>query len=379
MIRVVHLVSSLTTGGTEMMLYKLLRDTDRTAFSSVVVTLTEAGAIAERIRALGYTVECLEMRRGVPNPMALWKLYRILRRERPDVLQTWLYHSDLLGLLAGRLAGVPAIAWNIRCSVTDTRYARGMGGAIVRLLALLSGVPQVVVSNSNAGIDVHRQAGYRPRRWEVIPNGFEIDVFRPDAGVAHPLRGELGLPESARLVGLIARYDPLKDHETFLRAAPLLDGPHANVHFVLAGTGVVRTSPRLGALIREHHLERRVHLLGERKDIPSITAALDVATCCSMGEGFANVIGEAMACGVPVVATDVGDARSIIADTGIVVPPRQPHALAQGWRQILDLGPEARRALGASARARIAAHYELGAIAGRYEALYRELCLSDAA
>ncbi len=378
MTRVLHLISGLSTGGTEMMLYRLLRGMDRGAFPSSVVTLTKPGPVAELIRKLGVPVSSLDMLPGVPNPIALWKLHGILRRVRPDVLQTWLYHSDLLGLIGGRLAGVPAIAWNVRCSVTDARYASGLRGATVRILAWLSGLPSVVVSNSAAGIDLHIRLGYRPQRWELIPNGFEVERFSPDAAARDTVRADLGLPADTPLVGLIARHDPLKDHETFLRAAAEVALRNESVHFMLAGTRVDWSNAELGRLIQELDLPRRVHLLGERSDVPRLTAALDIATCSSIGEGFANVIGEAMSCAVPVVSTDTGDARIVIADTGVVVPSRRPSALAEGIMALLNMDIAARRALGARGRERVKAQYDLRVVARRYATLYESLGSSAA-
>ena len=373
MIRVVHVVSSLHTGGTEMMLYKLLAGMDRVRFANSVVSMTSGGAVAERIRGLGIPVTSLGMRRGIPDPWAALRLYRILAQERPQVVQTWLYHADLLGLAMARAAGIREVVWNIRCSTTDERYVRGMTGIVVRLLARLSRAPAAVVVNSDVGIAVHKGLGYHPRRWEMIPNGFDLARFRPDAAAYQDVRRELGATPDTLLIGLVARFDPLKDHATFLRAAALLAGRTPRVHFVAAGLGVDPANPELAGLIADPALSGRVHLLGERSDVPRITAALDIATCSSTGEGFPNVVGEAMACGVPVVTTAVGDAEAVVADTGIVVPPSSPRALADAWMSLVALTDEARIARGARARARVAENYDIAMIAARYEALYEEL------
>ena len=356
-----------------MMLYKLLQRMDPTAFASRVVTLTGRGAIADRIESLGIPVECLGMRRGVPEPGALWQLVRLLRRERPAVVQTWLYHSDLLGLLAGRMAGVPAVAWNIRCSVMDERYTRGLNRMVLRLLAVLSRRPTMVIANSEAGVALHRQLGYRPRRWELVPNGFDLERFRPDAAAYRDVRQELNLAADSLLVGLIARFDPIKDHATFLQAAHRLAQSNGRVHFLLAGGDVDSHNAALRLAASAGPASERVHLLGERSDIPRLTAALDIATCSSTGEGFPNILGEAMACAVPVVTTDVGDAAKIVGDTGIVVPSRDATAFAAAIAKVLDLPSDARRTLGQRARQRIADNFDLAGVAARYAALYREM------
>lgn len=355
------------------MLYKLVRDTDRSKIDSHVACLVDGGSVAGLIRALGIPVTGLGMRPGVPDPRGLWRLASLLRRWRPDVLQTWLYHADLLGLVAGLLAGVPAIGWNVRCSAADALHLSGRSGWTVRTLARLSRLPAVVVANSHAGIEFHRGLGYHPKRWEMIPNGFDLARFRPDAESRRAVRAELGIVDETPLIGLIARFDPLKDHVTFLRAAAMVALRIPNAHFVLAGTGVDAQNVLLSTLVADLNLAGHVHLLGERTDIARLTAALDIATCSSSAEGFPNVIGEAMACAVPVVATNVGDARTVIADTGVMVPPGDPELLAGAWQQLLGYAPERRAELGRRARERIALNYEIKMITRRYESLYAEL------
>ena len=373
MIKVVHLISSLETGGTEMMLFKLLAAANKDEFNNSVISLTKGGAIAERIAGLGVPVENLGMSRSAPSPVGMLRLYRALRRERPDVLQTWLYHSDLLGYFAGKLANVPALAWNIRCSTTDDRYFTGMTGRVVRMLARLSAKPDAVIVNSDAGRTIHEGLGYKPRRWDVIPNGFDLTRFRPDSAARSAVRNELGIPSDAAVIGLVARFDPLKGHGTFLRAAAQLLGSNPSTHFVLVGAGVESNNPFLSDLIDELGISSQVRLMGERSDAARITATFDIATCSSTGEGFPNIIGEAMASGVPVVTTDVGDARLIVGDTGVVVPLANPKALAKGWQDVLDLGAEGITALGERARARVSDHYDIDGVAEQYATIYRNL------
>ena len=372
-IRIVHLITDLSTGGAQTMLLQLLKACDRDRFEVSVICLTGDGQTAARIRELGLEVHNIAMDTSLPSPAAAWRLLRLLRRLRPAVLQTWLYHSDLLGLILGRMAGIPAIAWNIRCAQTDARYHSGRNGLVVRLLAHLSARPQAVIANSQAGRDLHRSMGYHPRRWCVLPNGFDIATFRPRADAHAVLCRELDLPADSLLIGLVARYDPLKDHETFLRAASLCAAEVTQAHFVLVGSGIDGSNASLQQTIQELSLQKRVHLLGERHDIPELTAALDVATCSSTGEGFPNTVGEAMACGVPLVVTDVGDCAILLGDAGAVVPPGQPRAFADALVRLLRLEPDERADLGQRARRRIEECYAIERIAEHYAALYREL------
>ena len=360
------------------MLYRLLASMDRGEFLNSAVSVTDEGTLGQKIREIGVPVFTLQMRRGRPSITGLWRLIRILRRERPSIIQTWLYHSDFIGLIGGRISRVPKVLWNIRCSETEELYTRGLNGVILKLLARLSASPNAVVVNSTAGKHTHERLGYHPRRWEVIPNGVDIDEFRPEPGAGHLVRGELGIENEDLLIGLVARYDPLKDHETFLMAAAEFARSEKHVHFVLVGNGVDESNQVLTRRIRELGIEVRVHLLGERSDISFLNSALDVATCSSTGEGFPNVIAEAMACGTPCVSTDVGDARILLGDTGLLVEKADSSALARAWRNLADAGPARRTGMGEAARARIIQHYDLRAITQRYEALYRGLAADHA-
>jgi glycosyltransferase involved in cell wall biosynthesis len=366
MLTVVHLITGLETGGAEGMLTRLVTRCDPARFHSVVVSMTDGGTMGPEIAAAGIALRTLNIRRGLPDPRALWRLRRVLREFQPDILQTWLYHADLLGLAVWRLGWVPHVLWNLRCS-------ESIGSEIVRrLLARWSGLPDAVIVNSLDGQRFHEtMLGYRPKRWVHLPNGFDTAALRPSPADRVQRRAELGLDDEAIAILSPARYHPMKDHATFLAAAGRLAATHENVRFVLVGAGITAENRELTELIAANGVGGRVLLLGERRDLAALYPACDVVTLSSaFGEGFPNVLGEAMGLGIPCVATDVGDAAAIVGDTGIIVPPRDPAALAAGWERLIGLGAEGRRALGAAARARIVAHNDLGAIVERYQALY---------
>jgi glycosyltransferase involved in cell wall biosynthesis len=351
--QVLHVITGLAMGGAERMLVRLLAAMDRSRFRPRVVSLTDHGALGPEIAALGVPVDALGMRRGVPDPRGLLRLRGIVRETSPDLVQSWLYHADLIA----SLAGAPLLAWNLRCSDMDfARYGASTRWT-VRALARLSGRPDAVLCNAEAGRRLHESLGYRPRRWEVVPNGFDLARFRPDPQAGQRLRGMLGLPDQAVVIGHVARFDPMKDHATAFAALERV--PEA--HLVCVGRGVPGASAR-------------VHALGERADVEALMAGFDMATLSSaFGEGFPNVLGEAMACGVPCVATNVGDAAAIVGDTGLIVPPRDAAALAAGWQRMIDLGAEGRARLGGAARARVEANWSIAAIARRYESIYASL------
>ena len=362
---IVHLITGLETGGAERMLARLVTGLDRERHRSVVVSMTRPGAVGPLLTSAGIELHALQMRRGVADLRGLRRLTGILREVRPDILQTWLYHADLLGTVA-RLA-VPgcALLWNVQCAESiDAEFVR-------RLLVWCSAKPDAVVVNSLAGKRFHEQLGYRPRRWEHIPNGCDTNAFRFDAEARLALRNELGISDDAVAIGLPARFHSMKDHGTFLAAAARLAAVRPDTVFILAGADVDPANRALDDLVVAHHIRDHVRLLGERPDMTRVYSALDIATLSSaFGEGCPNVLGEAMSCGIPCVATDCGDAADILGPTGLVVPPSDPEALAAAWENLLSLGPDARRALGANARDRIIASYDLAAVIARYDALY---------
>lgn len=369
-VRIMHLITDLDIGGAEIMLSRLVTAMNRQRFENIVVSMMQGGNLRSVIKRDGVEVISLGMRRGVPNPIAVSRLRGLLRAAHPDILQTWLYHADLLGLLARRRAHRSRLVWNLRTSDLEMSNRTKL---VVRVLARLSHMPDVVIFNSEAGQRVHERKGYVPRCQVVIPNGIDLEKFWPSTEARAQVRAEIGVSSDTLLIGLIARYDPAKDHGSFLRAASVLVRTRRDVFFVLVGRGVDSKNAELEAAISEQHLDGRICLLGERTDIPRLTAALDIATSSSSGEGFPTVVGEAMACAVPCVVTDVGDARSIVGDSGRVVRAKDPDALASAWRELLEIGAKGRADLGARARDRIQKHYSLSAVVRRYEALFEEL------
>ena len=368
MITVLHLITGLETGGAERMLVHLAGCTDRQRFRSVVVSMTSPGTMGPLIEAAGVPLRSLDLRRGLPDPRAILRLAGILREFRPDVLQTWLYHADLLGLIARRLGLVRHLVWGLQSS------ERGDLPILRRILAWSSSAPDAVVTASRAGKPSHESIGYRPRRWVHIPNAVDTAALRPDADARRRGRGMLGIAEDAVAILLPARYHPMKGHGNFLAAAARLASAYPKLLFAMAGAGTDPSNLDLAAAVAAHGLAQRALLLGDRRDIETLYPAFDIVTLSSaFGEALPMVLCEAMACGVPCIATDSGDAALVIGEAGIIVSPRDPAALAAGWAQLIALGDEGRAALGARARARIVEHYDLDRVVPRFEALYQEI------
>lgn len=373
--KVLHVIVGLGTGGAEMMLYRLLERMERPRYESVVIGLLGPGPVGARIEGLGIPVHALGMRRGFFDPTVIWTLTRLIRRERPDVVQTWMYHANLAGGVAARLSGVSDVVWGIHNATLDGSEGRRTMVWTAKAGAPFSRwVPRRIVCCAESARLVHAAHGYDVGRMVVIPNGFDLDAFKPDPSAPESLREELGLPSDTPLIGLVARFDPQKDHRTFIDAAATLGRRMPTVHFVLCGDGVTDANPELAGWIAAAGLSDRVHLLGRRTDAPRIHGAVDISSMSSaFGEAFPLVIGEAMACGVPCVVTDIGDSALIVGETGRVVRPRDPDALARAWQELLELPAAERARLGGEARRRIAERFEISHVVSRYSEIYEEL------
>ena len=372
-ISVTHIITDLNIGGAEMMLTRLVSSVNKTDFDYRVISLKPEGPLAQKIREAGVPVESLGMRLGLRDIVGFFKLVSLLRRSEPDIVQTWMYHADLIGGVAAKLAGPFPVIWNVRHSTFDDGI-RHVTRGIRRVLAFLSRwIPVRVVANAQTARDVHIFLGYQSEKIIVIPNGFDLKAFHPDPAARLSVRRELGLDADAVLIGLVARYHQQKDHRTFVQAAGCLAPRHPGAHFVLCGENIDRSNSKLLRWIEATGYKDHFHLLGQRDDMPRITASLDIAASSSAhGEGFSNVIGEAMSCGVPCVVTDVGDSAHIVGDTGAVVLPRDPGALCDAWMRILSLNLDERQELGRAARERIKSNFSLPAIVQKYEWLYKE-------
>jgi glycosyltransferase involved in cell wall biosynthesis len=377
--RVVHLITGLELGGAEMMLFKLLNTMDRAVFDPLVISLVTPGPMGPRIGDLGVPVETLGMARGLPAPGAVIDLARRLRAFAPDLVQTWMYHADLLGALVLPLVRTggrsPRLVWNIRQSDLSPRQTRLGTRLVARLNSLVSHLaPDRIICCSERARAVHRALGYRDGGLSVIPNGFDLERFAPDPAARAQMRSELGVGETATLIGLVARFDPQKDLPNFLHAAARVRAARPGCRFLLCGQGMDAANPQLAGWIAQTGLGDALHLLGPRADTPRVYAALDLLVSASAyGEGFPNVLGEAMACGVPGAVTDVGDSALIVGETGRSVPPRDPAALAAAVLDLLGEGPAGLAVRGRASRVRIAAHYALPRIAERYADLYLSL------
>ena len=323
---IVHIITTLDDGGAEAALYRLvLASGDE---STHVVTLMGEGKYGALLKAASIPVTCLDMPAGRITLRGLIRLWKVLRRTRPDVVQTWMYHADLIGGVVARLAGVRNTFWGIHNSILVPGQNARSTILVARLCARLSTlVPRAIICCARKAAEVHTALGYDADRMRVVPNGYDLSLFRPDSAQRAAIRSELDVGETV-LMGMVARFDPAKDYSNLLSALAILERRGTCPLCLLVGSGMEPSNDALMAMIDASNIRGRVVLLGRRGDIPAIMNALDVHILSSSAEAFPNVIAEAMACGTPCVSTDVGDVADIVGDSGWIVSPRQSEALA---------------------------------------------------
>lgn len=326
--KVLHVITGLNDGGAEAVLYRLI--TKSSGPTHTVVSLMDMGKYGPLLEDLGVKVFCLGMNPGKPSVRRFWQLKRLIRAEAPDVVQTWMYHSDLFGGVAAKMAGVKKIFWGIHHSTLDKGKAKRTTIAIAKVSAGLSRiVPEKIVCCAKKSLEVHRDIRYSPNKLMVIPNGYDLSKFMVDKQSGSQLRASLGIGPETFLLGKVGRYDPFKDHENLLSALYELQLLGVDFKCLLVGRGLTSENQELMARITELGLIDRVILAGQRTDIPAVMNALDLHVLSSSSEGFPNVLAEAMACGTPAVSTDVGDAGEIVGDPALLCPPRNPKALSE--------------------------------------------------
>lgn len=372
-IHVVHLITGLRSGGAENMLFRLLRSIDREKFHCTVISLTDEGALASEFRAIGITVHVLGIRSFASLARGVVRLIQYLNTHPCDVLQTWLYHADFMGLLVRLVKKGTKLLWNIRCSEVTAKDVPLTTLMLTRVLRSFSSIPDVVIVNSKAGLEFHESIGYRPLAWRIIYNGFDLSRFASEPNACRSVRMSIGIAEDAPLVGFIARYDPMKDFPTFIRAMQLVAQRIPEVKIVMAGGGVTSQNKTLVGLCSEYGILDKVVMLGERSDIPALLPSFDVLVSSSRSEGFPNVIGEAMASSVPCVATAVGDTEVLIGECGRLLPPESPEALAKEVIELMCMPHEERLVLGKKARERIVEKFSMETSVSQYEHLYESV------
>lgn len=330
--RLVFLIRDLAIGGAERQLVTLAKGLDRSTFEVTVLCLYGGGELIRELTIAGVSVISLYKN-------GRWDLVRfsrrfvtVLRKLQPDILHSYLTVQNLLTVFVRpALPAATRVVWGVRASYVDKRQYDWLAKSTCWLESRVSRFADLIIFNSNAGRNYYLAAGFDGSRMAVIPNGVDTQRFAIDRASGSRLRASWCVPEGSLLVGIVGRLDPMKDHQTFLRAAGTLANSRADARFVCIGAGPERYTSDLKTLAGELGLGDRVIWPGLLHDMPAAYNALDICCSSSYGEGTSNAIAEAMACGVPCVATDVGDSEQIVGETGILVPPKNPEALSAGW------------------------------------------------
>lgn len=371
--RILHIITGLATGGAERSLVNLLTGPLTHRFDAHVVSLDDEGDFGAALVGAGVSVDSLHLRRRRSPIRAALDLRRIVRAYQPALVQGWMYHGNLAASLAVRLSGMSVpVSWNIRQSLYDIRSEKRGTQGVIRLLAGMSSRPATIIYNSHQSRLHHEAFGFSSRQGVVIPNGFDPARWRPDAGRRSALRALLGLRDDDILLGFVGRHHPQKDVPTFLKACAEAMDADSRLHMMLVGEGLTADNPALS-----DHFARlpaqRIHLLGRRDDVETILPGCDIFCLSSSSEAFPNVLGEAMACALPCVATDVGDCALLLGGHGRIVPPDNPPAMAAAIADIARASLARRTEMGKAARTRIADAFGLDAAVEAYSELYHSI------
>ncbi|WP_409290044.1 glycosyltransferase family 4 protein [Pseudomonas sp. KCJK8927] len=374
--KVLHVIVGLNVGGAELMLKRLIESHNQLLrYEHSVISLTDLGVIGPKLISQGISVRCLGMKGLLGLPRAFFRLFREMRRFHPDIVQTWMYHADLLGGLAARFAGIQNVIWGVRTTDLE-KGGKSTTRLIRKLCAYLShSVPMRIVCAAEASRKVHVAVGYNAQRMLVIPNGFDLSRLSVTAEQRWVLRASLSLTDEHLVIGSLGRFNPVKDQANFISATAMLAERNPALRFLMVGRGLTSDNEALTELLNGTGYADRYILLGERSDAAICLSAMDIFCLHSRTEGFPNVLGEAMAIGVPSVVTDVGDAALLLGGNGVVVPAQNAQALSLGLKQMIELSPEERRSLAMSAKKRIVEEFTMKQSSEKFLNLYEELIM----
>lgn len=374
--RVLHIITGLDLGGAERSLVNLLGSRKADDIEHVVLSLSGLGHYGPELQAMGFNVQALNLRTLRGMPMALARLRKLINQIAPDVIQGWMYHGNIFASLVNlmTLKSLPII-WNIRQSLYDVNNEKKSTRAVIFILRLISKSVSYIIYNSNQSRQHHEDFGFFGKKSLVISNGFDVRRWRPSRRQRKIFREEIGLPENHPVVGFIGRYHLQKDVPTFLRACAIAMNENPDLHVVMVGEGLTTANPALGSLIARLP-SQRTYMLGARTDIEAIFPSLDLFCLSSSSEAFPNVLGEAMACAVPCIVTNVGECPAMVVEGDYIVAVGDHATMAKKINELANMGKEDLRKIGDSLRLRIKKYYSINATIEEYEKLYRTISVS---
>ena len=332
--KIIHIITSLGDGGAESNLYKICALDQEN--EHIVISLLNEGKYGILLKKKNIKVFTLKL--SILNFFfSCFQLFKIIYQNKPNVVQTWLYHADFLGGIVAKILCVKKIVWNIRSGNLVINKTKFLTLVIRRLLAFLSNyIPDVIISCSNIATKIHVDLGYKKNKILFIPNGFDLSVFENSKNKIINLKYQLKIKQEIPLLAMVARFDPQKDHVGLLKALQILKNKNLNFFLILVGNLVTKNNQILSRCIKKFKLTNQVKLLGSLNNIPQLMKEIDIYISSSFGEAFPNVVAEAMAAGTPCVVTDVGESSSIVKNTGWVVPPNNPKLLSIAIQRALN-------------------------------------------
>lgn len=371
-LKVLHVISNLMSGGAEAMLSKVARASAGLGINHSVISMVDGGAMAKELKDAGVPVNFLGAQRSFGAALRIGKIRHLVREIKPDVIQGWMYHGNLAASASASAGGrkTPVI-WNVRQSLRSLRNESFLTSMVILAGAAVSRAPRAIIYNSVRAAEDHERFGYSRARRMIIPNGFDTKLFRPDATAHALLAQQLGPPDDAVIIGRVANFHLHKDYPTLFAAFAAIQRADPRAHLVLIGRGLDTKNAEFSRMLSALPAPEAVHILGERNDVARIMPGFDIMLSSSSAEAFPNVIGEAMACGVPTVTTDAGDCGAVLGDSARVVAIGDSAALARTALALISLGHEQRAEIGARDRARVVANYSIEKIAAEYAALWR--------
>lgn len=330
--KVLHIITSLNDGGAEALLYRMCKY-DKSN-SHIVISLMGRQKYGLMLNKVGVDVYTLNFLNGRVSIAGFHKLYQLIKQIKPDVIQTWLDHADLIGGIVGRLAGVKNIFWGVHHIELIKGESKPLTILVSKINSFLSHfIPHKIIYCAEESRKAQEKIGYKKSKGVVVLNGYDVEGFTQDYLLEKKLRNELSISEDTFLIGHVGRYDPQKDVGNLIEALALLHKGQFKFSAVIIGTDLDTNNQDLVSMVDKNGLNEFVHLLGRRNDINGVMNGIDLFVLSSLSEAFPNVLNEAMLCGTPCVTTDVGDAADIVSDTGWVVPSRDSKLLADAISQ----------------------------------------------
>lgn len=371
MIKVVHIITGLKIGGAETALYRLITNFEKNNYIHSVISLTSGGGFLKKFEQSNIQVNVFDFK--VNPAKQFWKLFLFIKSSKPDIVNTWMYHANIVGGVTAWFGGSRKVIWGLRTTDTN-KGSKKLTGLIRRIGALLSYIiPKKIICVAEASKQSHIKIGYSKKNMTIINNGFDIKKFKFDSNGRRNLRKKLGFLSNEIVIGSIGRFNEAKDQQNLIRAAGIISKKQLNVKFLLAGQGITNDNLKLNSWIIEEGIKDKIILLGNRSDIPICLSSMDIFCLHSSREGFPNILAEAMLIGLPSVSTDVGDAKLLLKNIGILVPKENPTCLAEAIIELIELSENEKKLIAEKSRTKIYNNFSIKSTCSQYELVYNKV------